>query len=130
MAHAKAKEMEFSDTESEGTTSGSEGHSVTKTVTNTASAVSEATSEKKKSFRMGDVWCNVHAFERVGKSGPFTTHSTTFSKSYKDKDGKWRHTQFYDKADLGALMELAKNAVTFLDSISNPQPEPLPDQAD
>jgi hypothetical protein len=122
MAHAnKAKEMEFSESEmvSEGTSSGSEGHSVAKTVTKTASAVSEATSEKK-SFRMGDVWCNVHAFERIGKNGPFTTHSTSFSKSYKDKDGKWRHTQFYDKEDLGALMELAKNAVTYLDSLDAP----------
>lgn len=120
MAHAKTKEMDLSDV--------SEG--VTTTVTKTAAAVEAVKRGPLKTFHQGDVWCNVHAFTRESKNGVRTNYSVTFSKSYRDKDNKWKHTSFFSVADLGTVVELAKNARTFVDSLNYPQPEPLPDQAD
>lgn len=37
---------------------------------------------------------------------PFTKHSIKLSRSYKDGDGNWQQTPYFDRRDLGALLTI------------------------
>lgn len=47
-------------------------------------------------------------WENQGDKGPFYT--TTFSKTYEDKDGKLRDTNGFNKGDLLRIAELARSS--------------------
>ena len=57
-------------------------------------------------FRSGSVKAAV--WENAGAKGPF--FSATFSRPYKDVEGKWRNTSNFGLFELEALMNVALEA--------------------
>lgn len=79
--------------------------------------------ERVTTFHEGDVWCDVLAFENTGRNGkPWTNHTVTISKSFKDGSGKWRSTKYFSLDDLGAVISVAGKAAEFLRGLK-PQEE-------
>ena len=56
-----------------------------------------------------------------GESGPF--YATSFSRSYKDRDGEYRDTHSFVAADLLKLSELARTAYTRTNALHREEKE-------
>lgn len=57
-------------------------------------------------FRCGTV--NAAVWQNTGEKGPF--FSVTFSRPYKDAEGKWKNAASYGLNDLDALSSVAEMA--------------------
>lgn len=72
--------------------------------------------DKPVNFKVGRVRATVWTNE--SESGPW--HSVTFSRLYKDKDGKWQNSTSFGREDLPLVIEAAAQAHSYL---SGNQPE-------
>lgn len=66
--------------------------------------------DKPVNFKVGRVRATVWTNE--SDTGPW--HSVTFSRLYRDKDGRWQDSASFSREDLPLLMKAADQAHTFL----------------
>lgn len=77
--------------------------------------VAEATKGPLKVFRIEDVSASVfaHAAKRT------TYYSVSFSRSYKDADGRWKYIKSFGVDDLSKVVSLAEQAHDHILSLQN-----------
>jgi hypothetical protein len=67
-----------------------------------------------KVFRIDDVSASVFVRERMVQGENRQFYSVTFSRSYKDSQGQWRYTKWFDVEDLGKIVTVAQQAGEFI----------------
>ena len=87
------------------------------------SAATDAAQMPVKVFRQDDVSVSIFGRERMVQGKPTTFFSTSFSRSYRDVNGKWQYTKSFDVSDLPKLIVVANLAN---DYIVSQQKEPQP----
>ena len=67
-----------------------------------------------KKFRAGSVEAAVWKHEQADEEGKtMVQHSVTFQKSYRDKNGDWKHGESFFPSDLPKLVLVAQKAFEF-----------------
>lgn len=90
----------------------------------TAEAAPKAKKLPIKTIRVDDVSCSIFAHERERGGVTTVNYSFGFSRSYKDRDGTWRHTPWFGLDDLGAVVSCAQQAHEYVTSLTSPPAEP------
>jgi hypothetical protein len=86
----------------------------------TAEAASPAKKLPIKTIRVDDVSCSIFAHERERNGARTVNYSCGFSRSYKDRDGAWRHSTWFGIDELGALVSCAQQAHEYITSLTAP----------
>jgi hypothetical protein len=83
---------------------------------NATSTADEKVEGKKpvKTFRSGNVSASIFAFEREVKDETIITHSTLFSRSYKDRDGQRQWAKGFQTDDMPNLILVSFEVSQFL----------------
>jgi hypothetical protein len=67
-----------------------------------------------KVFRIDDVSASIFVRQRNVQGEDRQFYSVTFSRSYKDSQGQWRYTKWFDLDDLGKIVTVAQQASEFI----------------
>jgi hypothetical protein len=67
-----------------------------------------------KTIRVDDVSCSVFAHEKERNGVLTVNYSCGFSRSYKDRDGTWKHTPWFGLDELGPLVTCAQQAHEYI----------------
>ena len=67
-----------------------------------------------KVFRIDDVSASIFVRERFVRDENRQFYSVTFSRSYKDSQGQWRYTKWFDLDDLGKIVTVAQQAGEYI----------------
>ena len=81
-----------------------------------AEAAPQAKKLPIKTFRVDDVSCSIFSHERERNGVATVNYSCGFSRSYKDRDGTWRHTPWFGLDELGPLVSCAQQADEYIRS--------------
>ncbi len=73
-----------------------------------------------KVFRIDEASASVFAAERIIRGKPATFYTVTFSRSYRDADGKRRYTKSFEPDDLERIAHLCEQVDTFLRTLGKP----------
>jgi len=67
-----------------------------------------------KIFRIDDVSASIFVRDRQVRGENRQFYSVTFSRSYKDPLGQWKHTKWFNLEDLGKIVTVAQQASEFI----------------
>jgi hypothetical protein len=67
-----------------------------------------------KVFRIDDVSASIFVRQRNVRGEDRQFYSVTFSRSYKDSQGQWRYTKWFDLDDLGKIVTVAQQAGEYI----------------
>lgn len=79
-----------------------------------------ASSEKRspvKSFREGEVAASIFRREVEIDGEERLFHSVSFTRSYKDGEGRYQYAKSFDPDDLGKVVSVAKQATEYLQGL-------------
>lgn len=81
---------------------------VTKTVES-----GSTTNRPVKTFRIDDISCSIWArtFTRVE---PVTMYSVSYQRSFRNVQGEWKHSQYFNLGDLPKIVSLSQQAEEFV----------------
>ena len=78
-----------------------------------ATASQDAKRRPIKHFRVDDVSAAVWDRKVLVQGEERVYYSVTFERSYKDRDGTWKHTRWFDLESLGKVVTVAQQAVAY-----------------
>ena len=85
----------------------------------TAEAAPKAKKLPIKTIRVDDVSCSIFSHERERNGVATVNFSFGFSRSYKDRDGTWKHTPWFGVDELGALVSCAQQAHEYVTALTS-----------
>src|SRR4051812_40099679 len=85
----------------------------------TAEAAPKAKKLPIKTIRVDDVSCSIFSHERERNGVKTLNYSCGFSRSYKDRDGTWKHTPWFGLDELGALVSCAQQAHEYVAALNS-----------
>jgi hypothetical protein len=85
----------------------------------TAEAATKAKKLPIKTIRVDDVSCSIFTHERERNGVATVNYSFGFSRSYKDRDGTWKHTAWFGVEELGALVSCAQQAHEYVTALTS-----------
>jgi hypothetical protein len=72
-----------------------------------------------KTIRVDDVSCSIFSHERERNGSVSVNYSCGFSRSYKDRDGTWKHTPWFGFDELGAIVSCAQQAHEYIVALNS-----------
>lgn len=70
-----------------------------------------------KNIRVEDVSASIWPREVMVKGTPTTFYSVTFERSFRDGNGRWRYSRYFDLNDLGKVITAAQQAADYIQSL-------------
>lgn len=74
-----------------------------------------------RTIRVEDVNATIWPREVTVKGVPTIFYSVSFERSFRDANGRWRYTRYFDLHDLGRVIAAAQQAAEYIDSLTEKQ---------